>query len=250
MRSLTQRSLDALRRIERGDTSSCVFVYKFGFNNDVDTTEETIWDEGGIYNYIPSPTTLSFSSSSANDAAVGTGARTIRAEGLDENYDSLQEDITLNGQTEVNSLATFARIFRMYVLTAGSSEAAEGDIYAGTGVVTAGVPAEVYAKITQGNDQTLMATYTIPRARIGLLVAASVSTGGNANAIVNARTVVRSFGGVFRTGARFLINNRPLREDLMYPVVLDEKTDYEIRATGSANNIDVSATFQIMVMNA
>jgi len=247
MTSQTERALHTAHRIRNGSLRDCRFIYKFGFNGDIDTTEETVWDQGGLYSYIPTPSVLTFSSSSADDTAAGTGAQTIMADGLDENYDQALEEISLNGQTEVSSTTTFARIFRMYVLAAGSGETAAGDIYAGTGTVTAGVPANIYAKITQGENQTLMCTYTVPRNRIGLLWAANVRSGGSSTAIVTARTVFRPFGGVFRTGVRVLINNTGANEQTAYPLPIQAKTDYEIRAVSSSPNTDVSATFQMMV---
>ncbi|MGI9490477.1 MAG: hypothetical protein ACR2RF_32210 [Geminicoccaceae bacterium] len=250
MGSLNERALQGAFRIANGNFQSTDFIWKFGYNGDVDTAEETVWDHGGLYNYVPSPQTLSFSSTSANDAAAGTGAQTILAIGLDENFDDLQETITLNGQTAVSSVAQFSRIFRMIVVTAGSAETAAGTIYAGTGTVTAGVPAEVHARITLGENQTLMAVYTVPRNRIGLLWAASVNTGGSSSNIINARTIIRTSGGVFRTGARLIINNGTGSGETVYPIPLPALTDYEIRAAGSGPNTDVSATFEVMTIAA
>ena len=76
-------------------------IFKFGFNPDINGTEETIWDAGGIYAYPSAATVMKVSSSSTNDTAVGTGARTILVQGLDGDYNEVQEIVTLNGQTAV-----------------------------------------------------------------------------------------------------------------------------------------------------
>ena len=49
-------------------------IYKFGYNGDVNGTEETIWSQGGIYSYLTSAAQLYVSSSSTADTNGGTGA--------------------------------------------------------------------------------------------------------------------------------------------------------------------------------
>jgi len=94
---------------------------------------------------------LDVSSSSASDAAAGTGARTIRVTGLDAAYAFQSEDITLNGQTKVTGTKTWTDVFGADVLTHGTGKANAGDIHivkAGTGgTYTAGVPGTLTSAI-------------------------------------------------------------------------------------------------------
>ena len=115
--------------------------FKFGFNPDVDDSLETVWAQGGLYSYLASASVLKVSSSSTSDTSAGTGARTVELFGLDANYDEISETITLNGQTAVNTTNEFLRINRMVVKSAGTGGQNAGVIYAGTGTVTTGVPA-------------------------------------------------------------------------------------------------------------
>ena len=175
-------------------------IFKFGFNPDINGIEETIWDSGGIYAYPSAATVMKVSSSSTNDTAAGTGARTIVVEGLDGDYNEVEEIVTLNGQTAVNTTTSFLRVNRAYVLTAGSGGTAAGDIYVGVGTVTAGVPATIYAQITLGNNQTLMAIWTVPAGYTGYFDHFNVATGTtNPNQYVGMRVIQRNLGGVFRT---------------------------------------------------
>ena len=135
---------------------------KFGFNADIDDSLETIWSEGGLYSYLTSATVLKISSASTDDASAGTGARTITISGLDGSYNQISESVTLNGQTAVNTTNSFLRVFRMIVDTAGSGGQNAGKIYAGTGTVTSGVPANKYGVIDVGDNQTLMCFWTVP----------------------------------------------------------------------------------------
>lgn len=86
---------------------------------------------------------LDLTSSSANDAAAGTGARTVKVYGLDANYKFATETVTLNGQTAVTTTGTFYRVFGIQVITTGTGRKNAGDIYAvktTTSTWTSGVP--------------------------------------------------------------------------------------------------------------
>ena len=115
-------------QVSRGQITGHRSVTIFGYNPDVDTARVTVWPYTGI---IPLPTValqMKVSSSSANDTASGTGARTVYVAGLDANHNEISEIVTLNGQTAVLTTQFFLHINEAYVATAGSSLSAEGDI--------------------------------------------------------------------------------------------------------------------------
>lgn len=222
-------------------------IYKFGFNSDVNGSEETIWDGGGIYAYPSVATVMKVSSSSANDTSAGTGARTVTVAGLDSDYNEAEETVSLNGQTEVLTTTSFIRVNRAFVETAGSGGTAAGDIYVGTGTVTTGVPATVYAKITLGQNQTLMAVWTVPAGYTAYMLRANLSTStANVNQYVTARVVQRPFGGVFRTQVRTTLQRGD--EEFRFPVPLSfpEKTDIETRAVSLGSNNLVASDFTVV----
>ena len=223
-------------------------IFKFGFNPDINGTEETVWDSGGIYAYPSAATVMKVSSSSTNDTAAGTGARTILVQGLDADYNEAQEIVTLNGQTAVNTTTSFIRVNRAYVLTAGSGGTAAGDIYVGVGTVTSGVPATIYAKITLGENQTLMGIWTVPAGYTGYFDHFTVATGTtNANQYVAIRAIQRNFGGVFRTMIKQTIGAGGVADFVLkYPIEVQEKTDLEMRASSSGSNNLVSADFSVI----
>src|SRR5210317_907931 len=117
-------------QVTRGQIGFHESVHKFGFNSSVDTTLATVWDQGGLYSYLGSASALYISSSSANDTAAGTGARTVTVSGLDNNFDQKVETVTLNGQSgvELNG-STWFRVNRIVVNTAGSGGANAGVLY-------------------------------------------------------------------------------------------------------------------------
>jgi hypothetical protein len=218
-------------------------LYKFGRNSDINGAEETIWDEGGLYVYPTSAIQMKVSSSNINDTSVGTGARTIRVIGLNSLYNEIEEDVTLNGQTAILTSNTFIRVYRAFVLTAGSSNNAQGDIYIGTGTVTAGVPATVYAKITQGENQTLMALWTVPAGYSFFLYQVDFTSAISlANTYSTTRLKFRPFNSVFRTLYINQLQSGTHVNDIVIPQLISEKSDIECTAISSGNNNPVSAS--------
>jgi hypothetical protein len=115
----------------------------------------------GIYPIRPSTYTpqaagaqRSVNSTSANDTAAGTGARTIRITyytqtGTGTLAGPFTEDITLNGTTGVNTVATNIRyISEIEVLTAGTGGVNAGAIQVWTGT---GATGTIWASIPIGN---------------------------------------------------------------------------------------------------
>lgn len=184
-------------------------LQKFGRTPDIDNgdTNEEVWDGTGAYSFLASPTALTISSSSGDDAAAGTGAQTIRVFYLDANYDEQSADISMNGQSASATTITALRVYRAYVLTAGTGAVNAGDIWIGSGTITAGVPANKYAGVLTGNGQTLMAVYTVPDALSdGTVVGSGIITRWYATAsgaVQSARGTlalqIKESGGAWRT---------------------------------------------------
>jgi len=233
-------------QVARGQVDGHNALFKFGINGDVGTSAETVWAQGGVYVYPTSATVMKISSSSADDAAAGTGARTIQIFGLDASYNEISETVTLNGQTAVNTTNSFLRIFRMYVVTAGSGATAAGTIYAGTGSVTSGVPATIYGMITLTANQTQMAFWTVPAGYTFYLTGVYYSSANStANASTNFQFIERPLGGVFRIqSSTRTAGNGDFVFDLHTPIFFPEKTDIEIKAVASAGASNVSAEFE------
>jgi len=238
-------------QVARGQITGHKTVFKFGYNNDIKTAKETIWEQGGLYSYPPSATVMTISSSSANDTAAGTGARTVEVFGLDGDFNEINEVVTLNGQTPVNTTKSYFRINRGIVRSAGSGGANAGTIYAGTGTVTTGVPANIYLSINgDGDNQTLMGLWTVPAGYTAFLTKMSLSTGTSTQtpAILNASLVARPYGEVFQIKERFTLTDGAHEQFYTFPLRFTEKTDLEMRAFSSSGsvNFDVSASMEFV----
>jgi hypothetical protein len=239
-------------QVARGQITGHKTIFKFGNNPDINGALETIWSRGGLYVYPTSAIQMKVSSSSADDAALGTGARTVSVEGLDQNYNEVAETVTLTGQTEVLTTNTFIRVFRAFVITAGSGGTAAGTIYVGTGTVTAGVPATVYAEIALGDNQTTMAMWTVPAGYTLYVYRGTFSAASNnAAQYILGKFVVRPFGGVFRNAADVTVNSSAIPYDFEIPLAIPEKSDIEARAIAlSGTNFYVTASFEgVYILN-
>ena len=228
-------------------------IFKFGNNTSVDDSLETIWSQGGLYSYLSAATVLKVSSSNTADTEAGTGARTVELFGLDADYNEINETVTLNGQTAVNTTKEYLRINRMIVRSAGSGGQNAGILYAGTGTVTDGVPANKYATINgvQGSNQSLMSLWTVPSGYTGFLTQYDISNGTSTNtpAVCKVILSIRPFGEVFQSkDVKSLTNGMHVEETFSVPVVITEKSDIEVRGLSSSNSVDfdLSAAFEII----
>lgn len=221
--------------------------YKFGFNPEVTTVEFPVWSEQASYVFLDSPTQINVSSNAITDnaASVGAGAWTVKLTGLNENRDFIVETVILDGNTEVLTNTTFLRINRMRVITAGSSEANEGNIYAGVGGVTDGVPVDIIGKIDIGENQSLQAIYSVPRNNTAFITTFNASVGKTAQT-VTVRLKVREENEVFHIQDKIVLLNNSLTIDHIPPLAIQANSDMIATAQTDGGTSDVQANFSII----
>lgn len=224
-------------------------VTVFGFNSDVDTSQVSVWPLPSLIPFPSAALQMTVSSTSANDTSAGTGAQTIVVQGLDANYNEVTETVTLNGQTAVTMTASLLRVNYAFVATAGSGNSAAGDIYIGTGVVTAGVPATTYNIIKFDYNDTTTGSYTVPAGYTAYVSQGLFSSGqASGSTQVQGRLVVRGTNNIRRTAALTTLNNGVANYVFEYPLAVPEKTTIEATAIGSANNNGVSSLFILVLI--
>ena len=159
--------------VQQGKVPGYSMVNKFGYNSSIGSGAfETIWETGDDYPWQSTAVTVDVVSDDTNDDVAGTGARTLRIQGLDGSYNLAEETVDMDGTTTVTTTQTFLRVFRMSVETAGTSGNNIGNIS-----VTYTGGSDVAATITAGNGQTLMTLYTIPAGYTGYLLSMNISSG-------------------------------------------------------------------------
>ena len=236
-------------QVSRGQIPGHRSVVVFGYNPDVDQTRVTVWPYTGILPLPAAALQMKVSSSSANDTANGTGARTVFVAGLDANHNEISEIVTLNGQTAVLTTQSFLHINNAYVATAGSGLSAAGDIYFGTGTVTAGVPATVYDLIKLDYNQRITGSYTIPAGYTAYVSQGLFSAGQpSGSSQVSGRLMTIGADGIRRTAAITTVNNGSADYLFEYPLQIPEKTTLEAAAQASANNNEASAMFIVVLV--
>ena len=222
--------------VARGYVQGHTPFFKFGYNPAVSSTSETIWDGGGIYSYPTSAAPLGVVGTSTTDSSE------ITVIGLDADYNEVSNIVTLNGTTTVTTSASYIRAYRAFV--SNDQEPA--------GNVAIRHSGDLVAQITSGENQTLMAVYTVPAGYTLYIGRGSISTATEGtNQIVTGRLRVRKPGGVFRTAAAVVINNQFVDFDWETPLVVTEKSDIEATAIVSKSQENaVAATFEgILIKN-
>ena len=236
-------------QVGRGQITGHSVVHVFGHNPDVDTTEVTIWPALGLLVHPAAPTIMKISSSSADDTSAGTGARTVYILGINGTGGYVSETVTLNGQTAVNTVHEYDAIETMSVTSVGSGGVNAGIIYAGTGTVTAGVPAVPYSAIGVGDNLSLVGHWSCPVGYTGYLVSGSITSGtSNANQYITARLKLRAQDNIVRTAAITTLHDGTADYDFSYPVKIQAGECITATAKGSGNNNDVSSYFQIVLV--
>ena len=224
-------------QVARGQIIGHEVVNVFGYSTGI-TNAAFIpaWENIAAYAFPTVASTMLVTSSSASDTAV-----TILIDGLDANYDSITESVTLNG---TNAVATTKEFFRIHgvITTAGN---AVGTMY----VKNAG--GTTYAQIAIGNGKTNMSVYTVPAGYTAYMTQfdAFSSTSVTSGVYATFRALTTS-----PTGVNNVVLNVPFLNTYEitrpYPLAYAEKTDiqWQCKSSGSALGIGI-VVIGILVKN-
>jgi len=229
-------------------------IHKFGRNPNVGNIPETIWMHGGLYSYLDvgSDSTVYAYSASSDDGPGNDGARTITVQGLDNDFNPIEETITVNGAA---STASFLRVYRAFVATAGVLTANDGNIListaaSGGGTVLADIGV-IGSGTTTGLGQTQLALYTIPAGKTGYLTTWNIGVAPMNNAVtvtLKSRELGGGANGPFRTKDIIDIVGGYTTQNYSIPLRFPEKTDIEVRGTGDTGSV-ISSSFDIMLVD-
>lgn len=248
-----QMGTDPYLDISSGAISSTTVVNKFGANASVaDGTAEEVWDGNSAYTW---PTTASITHiRSAVDSATTQGM-VVEVQGVDTNYTLTVQNATLDGAdstTEVALSTALRRVFRMKVLDSSTADQA---IWVGpTGF------ASQQGVIQAGNNQTLMALYTVPAGKTAYMTNYYASVIGEASPPATIPDYV-----LFRLwqrdndngyapqlkheiGSAILGSSIVNREFRPY-YKITEKNDIWIEATPDGDDASVSAGFDLILVD-
>jgi len=229
-------------RVAKGEISGHSIVSKFGQNNDIGTgAYEDIWDGGGTYVY-PADGTAPITKLVAHDAA---DTEPIEVQGLDINGDLVIQTKTLAGTTAVTLDTPLWRMFRLK--NVGTSDLVD-DVCA----INDGDTVD-YGCINNGNNQTLMALYTIPAGKTGYLLQGTNSIiGALRDYNIQGKLWMRPFGLVFQLKKTFGLDTAGtgyINMPFPLPGRIPEKTDVRVSAISSKSGGGLNTTFEILLID-
>lgn len=233
-----------------GVASSIAYVSLHGYNATV-TTLADLWPQNIVRTLPTAGFTIGVSSSSASDAAAGTGARAVQVDFLDTAYVPHTITVVLNGQTMVSDTTQVATAFRINdirVVSVGSGATNAGDVYVydNTATVTTGVPqaaTKIFHKVVAGDSVGRGGFYTVPAGcalQVNQIRAGIDDTTTTARAVqLNAKITVYNGGQnipvLFPIGSQLV--GGELIEDLAFPTIIDEKSDIAFKVAASASTV-------------
>ena len=253
--------------IAKGDVIGTTFIHKFGEASDFDQADGsvTIWDGANDELFSGSPPMVYTYSSSADIGLIsssdGGDTQDIEIQGLDSNFDLVTQTITLNGQTDVDISATGVDLIRSFRMKNIGSTDLVGVVYLRTNgsAQSGGVPTvanTVRAIINNGNNQTLMALFTIPNGVTGYMRDWFASTAGaNRSSEYKIRMFARPDGEVFQLKHTSSVSDTAsssYQHDYEEPEVFQARTDVELKIemlTAAATQADIAGGFDIVLVD-
>lgn len=239
----------AVRFDDMWKTAGVLPLTKFGRNTSVGTTPQDLWRVGGTWVAPATPEVVRVTSTSVNDTAAGTGARTVLINGLDKNYELTSETLTMNGATFAQSTKKYHMVHRVIVQTAGSLGANEGTI----SVTSTATGSPAMARMVPLEGQSQFGLFQIPAGKTGYMLSYHASFSGlTALSAVDVQIVAKPFGGVFSTKSNLslCLNGSSVgHRTYEAPLVFTEKTIVKMTAIANTASNDVSGSFDLMIVD-
>lgn len=227
--------------VQQGLIPGYAFNHKFGAAPSMAAGTATVWDvDDTLY---PWDALGSGSIINVERNNVADNGFIVTVQGLDENYEFAEEEITITGADQTGS-QLFTRVNRAFISDSGSTNIGNIDIEAGAAGGT------TVARITAGYGQTLMAVYTIPAGKTGYLIhmACTGSSDTDASGSIRKREFEQD---AFRIQHAFELQLRGGQYDYTFgaPLVFSEKTDIEIRIVNRSNNKRITVAFDVLLVD-
>lgn len=221
--------------------------FVFGRAPDVDNVKVDLW-EGPTTTYVfpTAAVQMTVVSSSANDAAAGTGVRQVLIHYLDASYAVQSETVTLNGTTPVNTVATdILRINGVHAVSVGSGGVAAGNLSVANGGIT-------YGYIKAGDNTARQAIFTIPAGKTGYISHWQTSSGAaSGQPFCQTTLLATTHDGIMHSGV-FLVQdeqgtqNGGITINFPTPIPVPAQTDIKLRVISNSATANAVALGTIM----
>lgn len=202
---------------------------------------------------LSTPSKVKIASTSNDDSGTGIGARLLIVNGLDINYNALEEFMILDGQNPVESINIFSAVFEMTIFQYGTNidtvtgdSNCVGDIYCGTGTFVGGIPANPITGIAtaQNNPNSRDGIFVVPDGKLFLVK--SLFCGTEPDKKENVSLVVQLAFNLFGLGVNQWFKTEPYTFDGSFQYLPEfnlpfpPRTKVEIRAKTTTDKSKMS----------
>lgn len=237
---------DFLLEVQKGNIEghSIKTIISINGNFSQNTTQD-IWVPGGTMILATAAETWEIVSTSADDSAAGTGARTVEVTYLDDLYAIDTETLTMNGTTPVPFVST--KTFRpefMTVLSWGSTNENQGII-----TVRRVSDSEPRDAINTGANVSASSHRTIPLGLTGHILTIGGFCGRNTDGELR-QLVTNGDSGAYGVQYGFAVTTGSFSANLGAPGgQIPEKSDIKMIGITTNNNSTLGSTVQVLLVD-
>jgi hypothetical protein len=224
--------------VAKGWVNGVSGMAKFGRNPLASSAAEDVWDGGGLYTWLSNGQGVTVASTSKGDIFE------MSVFGLDSDGAEIIETFDLDGDSDVTLTNTYWRMNRAKVHYPTTDTT-------NTGTITfTSTDSTVMAQIQPGMGQTLMAIYTIPANRTGIITDADLRMGA-ASKTANGRLFMRDSTGAWQVKHTIEVVEGEAMHEWSYFPEIPALTDvrWEVALAAGQTN-EVSADFTIYLFEA
>lgn len=238
--------------VARGNVDGISHVNKFGENRAVASgTREVVWS--GSTAAYPYPGSADITHiSQASDQSTMRG-ETIEVQGLDTNWDPVTQDVDLNATNTSTAVALTTALRRVFRAKVQANVVTTADI----AIHNSGDTTD-YAIIPAGDNQTMMAVYTVPRDKTAYITSyygdyvKQVTPARNPDSVeFCVHTADRENGYEFQVKHRigFPGGSPGFQHFFNPPLAVGEKTDIHLTATPNGDVAIVHGGFDLYLVD-
>lgn len=250
---LERLNRQSLLEISRGNVAGSGSTIIRGHNPDQSAASGDVdIAEFGDLSYLDNAETMNIVSDDANDDAGDTGLRTLLIQGVRGDGSAVQEIITMNGTSDVETVNSYLRINSMIGLTVGSSGWNEGTVNA-TSTISATIQDEMspMESISQSSHFTVPLGQSLYLQRVEFN-AAKIVGGGNPEIEFKGLARVGGAGNAWLQLFDKTLDTAVADEitiDVPTPTRITQRTDIRMRSDTDTNSTETRSRMYGLLIN-
>ena len=222
-------------------------LLKFGENQSVGTSKETVWEIGGHEVYVTTNIIDTVSSDDAgDDQLLCIEGHTVVGTGVDAEFTFVTQQATLDGQNKVVLSTPLARVSRCFN---DDSTTLTGDVYVYEDTaISGGIPTDItkaHILCLAEHQQSTKAATTLSNTDFYALTEITLSVQKKTTASADFHLEVREVGKVFRSRAMLSTSESGGATEIEFdpPIIIPSNADIRITANASTTSVSCSAAF-------